>query len=73
MEAYVILKSYGIRVYSAIMKPISLSAILEALEEGALTEITPGNFHAVSHPDKQNVVECTPSALTATLIEKEAL
>lgn len=73
LEAYVMLKSYGIRVYAAIMGPMSFSTLLEALEEGKLTEITPGNFHAVSHPGKPNVVECTPSAPAATLIGKEAL
>lgn len=59
LEAFVLLKSYGVRVYAARAEPMSLTSVLEQFEEGALTEITPDNYAAVCNdPDfyKNNTV-----------------
>lgn len=51
-ETFVLLKSYGVRVYAAMTEPMSLARVLEHFEAGALTEITPDNYAAVCNvPD----------------------
>lgn len=52
LEAFVLLKSYGVRVYAAMMEPMSLTSVLEHFEEGALTEITADNYAAVCNDPK---------------------
>lgn len=44
LEAFILLKSYGIRIYALPAEPQSYTAALEAFHRGMLSELTPANI-----------------------------
>ena len=72
LEPFVLLKSYGIRVYAAAKDSMPIGAVLEALKKGELTEITADNYGISLDADASNVVTCKPSFREGTSTAKEA-
>lgn len=73
LESFVLLKSYGVRVYSGLMKPMSIHDVVEACKTGELTEITSANYHALMQNGAPVKVGCSPTSSGEMPGIKEAL
>jgi hypothetical protein len=54
------------------MKPMSLNEVVQALDEGRLTEITSANYCALMQNGTPAKVGCTPSPAASITMVKEA-
>ncbi|MDD3770608.1 hypothetical protein E0765_05470 [Sulfuricurvum sp. IAE1] len=58
LEAFILLKSYGIRVYQTAQEPVSIGSLIKKFQNGSLKEITPENYIEL-HKDQFNLSPLT--------------
>lgn len=44
LEAFILLKSYGVRIYQTVQEPVSIGTLVKKFQNDGLREITPDNY-----------------------------